>query len=91
MKSMELIPRRVRGSFRMVSLCAAVAAAVTMGIVTVAASSQGVGEHSAIVNADANTATSAIPGTTPAIASAGKRVQATTFNGGGWPGMRWPK
>jgi hypothetical protein len=89
MKSMELIPRRIRGSFRIVSLCAAASAAVTMGIATVTSSLPGVGGHSAIVNAD--TVTSPIPATTPAVASAGPRVRATTFAGKDWPGMRWPK
>ena len=69
------------------SLCAAAAAALTTGIVTVAASSQVTGGHSAVFNAN-DTITSPIPPTTttPAIASAGPTVKATKFAGGDWPG-----
>ena len=85
MKSIELIPLRIRGSVRLVSLCAA-AAAVTMGIATVTSSPPGVGGNSAIVNADATTLTSPNPATTPAVASAAPRVTATKFAGKDWPG-----
>jgi hypothetical protein len=88
MNSIGLIPRRIRRSLRIMSLCTAAAAAAAMGIVTVATSAHEAGGQSAIFVArhGDNPVTSGI---VIPIGPAAPHVVATSYAGKGWLGANW--
>jgi hypothetical protein len=88
MNSIRSIPRRIRRSLRITSLCAAAAAIAGMGIVTVATSAHGEGGQSAIfVARHGNSPVTS--GTFIPIGPAAPHVLATSYAGKGWLGANW--
>jgi hypothetical protein len=73
---------------RIVSLCAAAAAAGAMGIITVATTAHDVGGQSAVFNAKHGD-DAVNSGTSAPVGPAAPKVVPTPFNGGGWLGDQW--